>query len=308
VSRVTVIVPFLNRAGTLPRCIASIRAQTFGDWELIAVDDGSTDDSVAVIEAIADPRIRIIRHERNRGAGAARNTGLRAATGELIAFLDSDDEWLPQKLERQIPAIESSGAGLVLCGFEEITDGVAEIHLPPGDADWKTRLHWICGVRGGTTPLFRRSCLERVGFMDEEIFPLEDWDWLLRFAQAFPFAVVPEVLARAYSGGARNPELVAKYTTRFLELHDNDFRAVSASHRGRVRAKHFEGVAANAFEARRFSMGSRFLVRSFLANPVQNPLRLAALLLAPIDALLGTSLITRGAALQRRLLQRSPQA
>jgi glycosyltransferase involved in cell wall biosynthesis len=94
---VSVIVPTYNRADTIKRAIASVQAQTFQDWELIVVDDGSTDDTSSVIAGL-DPRMVVIRQE-NQGISGARNTGLMSSTGQYIAFLDSDDEWLPHHLE-----------------------------------------------------------------------------------------------------------------------------------------------------------------------------------------------------------------
>jgi glycosyltransferase involved in cell wall biosynthesis len=94
---VSVIMPTFNRADTIQRAIRSVQAQTFADWELIVVDDGSTDNTVALIEG-CDPRLKILRQE-NQGAVGARNAGLRASAGSYIAFLDSDDEWLPHHLE-----------------------------------------------------------------------------------------------------------------------------------------------------------------------------------------------------------------
>jgi glycosyltransferase involved in cell wall biosynthesis len=102
---VSIIMPTFNRADTIKRAIRSVQAQTFTDWELIVVDDGSTDDTVAVIEG-CDPRLRIIR-QQNQGAAGARNTGLRASAGSYIAFLDSDDEWLPHHLELCVSFLEA---------------------------------------------------------------------------------------------------------------------------------------------------------------------------------------------------------
>ena len=123
--QVSIIIPVYNRAATLPRCIASVLAQTIADWELIAVDDCSSDESIQVIESFGDPRIRVLRHEQNRGAGPARNTGMLAAQGTYIAFLDSDDEWLPAKLERQIAALEKTGRD---CAFVTLRRLVLTAH------------------------------------------------------------------------------------------------------------------------------------------------------------------------------------
>ncbi|MCY7397965.1 MAG: glycosyltransferase [Sphingomonas bacterium] len=105
--RVSVIIPVFNRAGMITEAIDSIRTQSLSDLEIIVVDDGSSDGSVAVVEAIDEPRIRLLRHERNRGIPSARNTGLAAARGEFIAWLDSDDLARPRRLERQVAFLDA---------------------------------------------------------------------------------------------------------------------------------------------------------------------------------------------------------
>lgn len=104
---VSVILPTYNRAYLLPRAIQSVLDQQYENLELIIVDDGSTDETAAVVVSNADPRIRYVRFEQNRGIGAARHKGVRSARGELIAFIDSDDIWLPGKLERQMHLFET---------------------------------------------------------------------------------------------------------------------------------------------------------------------------------------------------------
>ncbi len=105
--RVSVIIPVFNRAGMITEAINSIQAQSLSDLEIIVVDDGSIDGSVAVVEAIDDPRLRLFRHERNQGIPGARNTGLAAARGEFIAWLDSDDLARPRRFERQVAFLDA---------------------------------------------------------------------------------------------------------------------------------------------------------------------------------------------------------
>ena len=100
--KVSVIIPTYNRADLLPRAVNSVLSQTFSDYEIIIVDDHSPDNTQDVIAAFTDPRIRSIRHRTNRRQSAAINTGIANAMGEYIAFLDDDDEWLPNKLEGQV--------------------------------------------------------------------------------------------------------------------------------------------------------------------------------------------------------------
>src|SRR6056297_1399486 len=119
---VSVIVPTYNRADSLPRTIDSVLAQTHDDLELVVVDDASTDDTETVVERYEDDRVTYLEHATNRGGSAARNTGIRASDGDYVAFLDSDDEWHPEKLERQVRELESRSEEWVAayCGVEMV--------------------------------------------------------------------------------------------------------------------------------------------------------------------------------------------
>src|SRR6266436_6194789 len=103
--RISVIVPVYNSESTIPRALASVFAQSYSDYEVIVVDDGSTDSTLAVVAGYRD-RVHVI-GGLNRGPSAARNTGVRASTGEYIAFLDVDDEWTPEKLARCVPLLDA---------------------------------------------------------------------------------------------------------------------------------------------------------------------------------------------------------
>ena len=113
---VSVIIPTFNRASLLQDAIDSVSAQTFGDWELWVVDDGSTDDTEVVVRSVPDPRIQYVRQD-NQGVGAARNLGIDCARGDWIAFLDSDDMWLPNCLEAKLELAHQNQ------GIECITGG-----------------------------------------------------------------------------------------------------------------------------------------------------------------------------------------
>jgi glycosyltransferase involved in cell wall biosynthesis len=160
---VSINMPAYNRADTILRAIRSIQAQTFTDWELIIVDDGSTDNTVELIEG-CDPRLKLIRQE-NQGMAGARNTALRASTGAYIAFLDSDDEWLPHHLELSVSFLEAFpeeqfvinelwedlGGGRIVNHYRaEISDwyprtarriGSRMLDLPPGEQDGYLRVY-----------------------------------------------------------------------------------------------------------------------------------------------------------------------
>jgi len=133
--RVSVITPAYNAAGTLAETITSVQAQTFDDWEMIVIDDGSTDNTAFIVTNAAeiDARIRLLKQE-NTGVGAARRAGIEAANGRYIAFLDSDDLWLPQKLEHQLAFMEKKNAGVSYTCYRRFTSDGREgalISPPP---------------------------------------------------------------------------------------------------------------------------------------------------------------------------------
>lgn len=293
--KVSVILPVYNRAATLPRCLAGVQAQTFTDWELVAADDCSTDDSVAVIEALRDPRIRVIRSERNGGPSAARNAAMRAAQGEVFALIDSDDEWLPTKLERQLAHLDATGCDLCGCEYWLVSNGEERRVRIPTPSSWPESLETKCELGNGTTLVVRRHVVESIGELDEGLRLYEDWDWVLRMVRRFKYSVVPEPLAKVYDGGPRNPYLFAEGSDRFLARHEAEFGPRGAQ----VRSLHYEYVAANAFAHRKHALGCQFVLKSFFASPGRRPAQLGALVLAPIDALFGTSLLQVAAGWQR---------
>lgn len=131
--RVSVITPVWNAAATLAATVASVRAQTMPDWEMWLVDDGSTDGSRALAEALAagDPRIAVTGWAENRGPAAARNAGIRAARGRFIAFLDADDLWWPEKLERQLGVMRAEAQALVFSAYRRVDAAGAPLGVVP---------------------------------------------------------------------------------------------------------------------------------------------------------------------------------
>ncbi len=159
---VSVIVPVFNAAPVLERAAASVLAQDLDDWELLLIDDGSTDDSAGVIEQLAarDPRIRGLSQGRNTGAAAARNAGLDAARGRYIAFLDADDAWLPQKLRLQLGFMTAQGAALCYTGFWRMS-GAGQVRVRvPARVDHRALLRH--NVIGCLTAIYDRSVLGSV--------------------------------------------------------------------------------------------------------------------------------------------------
>lgn len=183
----SVIVPVYNRAHVLGRTLKSVLAQTFQDFEIVVVDDGSSDDPKAVVQEFADPRIRFVRQE-NRGGGAARNTGIDAARGRLVAFLDSDDEFLPHHLERM--------RGLLATGQE--TAGYARIVVDRGEG--RSLLKPPRAIRQGEHMATYLLC-DR-GFVPTITLALpREIAQRVRYSEALPFAQDTDFALRLYLDG-----------------------------------------------------------------------------------------------------------
>jgi glycosyltransferase involved in cell wall biosynthesis len=199
--KVSVIIPAYNYARFLPGAIQSVLDQTFRDFELIVVDDGSTDDTADVVSPYARRHGVIYIRQENRGLSAARNTGIRHAGGELVAFLDPDDLWLPEKLQRQVALMDANAdVGLSYCMVDFI-DGegqrLPELSWPhPEGATYKDLLYlnWVTG--SGSSVMVRRSVFDGAGLFDESLRGLEDMDMWLRILRHHKSGHVDEVLAR----------------------------------------------------------------------------------------------------------------
>ncbi len=206
---VTVVMPFLDAAQTIERATKSVLAQTMKNIELVAVDDGSTDESVARLRRTWGVRDGLVSLETSRiGPAKARNLGLKHATGKFVQFLDADDEMLPRKLERQTSEMERSSADVALCDFRIIRGNtVVQTRHVPQDISGKDWFVVLCNlnavgdraIANTVTPLHRRATLLRLGGFHEELRWAEDKDLLLRLACANArFTLVPEVLMSVF--------------------------------------------------------------------------------------------------------------
>ncbi|BCX82133.1 hypothetical protein MIT9_P1718 [Methylomarinovum caldicuralii] len=199
-SQISVIMPCHNAATYIAEAIGSVRNQTFRNWELIVVDDGSSDDSPEIVTRLAqeDGRIRLLRQE-NQGPYPARNLGLRHAQGEYVAFLDADDWWDPTFLEKMHRAVGETGADLAYCGWQNVVeDGENRPPYVPPDylqEDLFARLLKSCPwpIHAALT---HRKALEAVGGFSTRCFSSMDYDlWLRSAAHTRKWVRVPEVLA-----------------------------------------------------------------------------------------------------------------
>ena len=198
--KVSVVLPTHDRASTLEAAALSVLEQTVTDLELIIIDDASTDGSAAVIaRLLSDPRVRVIRHPTNLGAGAARNSGLAEARGEFVAFQDSDDLWQPGALDTTLTHLSRQPASTGVCfGYTAKRGRLGATRIPTGwaqqrDGDFLRPLAEGNFI-GLPATLTRRAVLREVGGFDPDLPTLEDWDLWLRVAAVTGFSFVPVTL------------------------------------------------------------------------------------------------------------------
>ena len=205
---VSVVIPTYNHAHFLRTSLGSVVNQTFTDWEAIVVNNYSTDDTESVVRSFNDPRITLVNFRNNGVIAAGRNEGIRVGRGEFIAFLDSDDEWKPEKLQKCVEAL-SGGADLV-CHAERWVGGDRPERVvqygPAEKSSWRGLLLDQNRVSTSAT-VVRRSCVEQVGFFDEstEFITAEDYDMWMNLARlGCRFEFLPDVLGeyRRHEGNA----------------------------------------------------------------------------------------------------------
>jgi glycosyltransferase involved in cell wall biosynthesis len=264
VPEVSVVVAAYNQAPWLGDAIASVRAQTFTDWELIVVDDGSTDGTREVVARHEDDaRIRCLSQPRAERA-AARNRGIAAASGRLIAFLDADDLWLPEKLARQLAALDAqpeAGFCYTPARFVDAAGASLPLRKPKGTIAGDV---FACLMRGNVIILAsvvaRRAALERVGGFDASlrVYGCEDWDLWLRLAREHPVAVVDEELT-LYRRHAANTAWGQVLESALLVIDkwyaDPATARRAGISRAAVRARHFWTNAAALPSDRRAALG-----------------------------------------------------
>jgi glycosyltransferase involved in cell wall biosynthesis len=227
--KVSVIIPTYNRAQLISRTINSVLVQTFKDFEILVVDDASTDHTRQVVKQIEDRRIRFISHQKNRGGSAARNTGIKASKGEYIGFLDDDDEWLPEKLEKQVEVLQRSANDVVViysaCYFVSGRNNTVLTKTVPFYRGYLYRDLLRRNILPSPTPLIKKDCFSKAGLFDETLPSCQDWDMWIRISKYYKFDFVPNVLAKTYVHGKQistnlNAKIVAR--ERLIDKYRED--------------------------------------------------------------------------------------
>jgi glycosyltransferase involved in cell wall biosynthesis len=305
---VSVIIPAYNAASTIERALDSVRAQTGVGAEVLVIDDASADHTIEVVKNAIRPdeNIRLIRMPKNGGASAARNAGIREARGRYLAFLDADDIWLPNKLLKQVAAIEADpDITLVTCNSQMTSaTGVplkeGHVNRPPvsGQDAWKTLL--VYNFLPTPTILTRTDMVRELGGFDEDLAVGEDLDLWIKLAVRGKVAVLPEILINYYD---MNNSLMKRHSAQtgdivvpMLERHIREQNGKLT--RGEVRAMR---------GSRSFRMGCDLFFSNRFMPSIPLFLQAAACGIRPVKSLsyLPRALLMESAALLKRNLQKT---
>ena len=223
---ISIVLPVYNREKLVLNSIESVLNQTYKNFELIVVDDYSNDNTHSVISSIPDKRIKLLKHDKNRGASAARNTGIKASRGDWIAFHDSDDLWNKNKLEKQVETILTVEADIAVihCGLQYFDfDSGKKLNTRIIKGNINNLVKSNVGMIPGTpTMVIRKSSLDDVGYFDETIPANEESELGIRIAKKYKFKLVDEVLvlcARNHVQINSSNDLFIQGKQRILEKH-----------------------------------------------------------------------------------------
>jgi len=272
---VSVVIPAYNAARTVVSTVQTVLDQTVRDLEVVVVDDGSSDDTVEVARGIDDPRVRVVARE-NGGAAAARNTGIAEAKGTWVAFLDSDDQWLPVKLERQLAYVDAHpDVHAVQTGAYLVDDDLQVHHVrrcrPSRDALWESLLFRNLPAFGSTL-MIRRSKLVEIGCFDTNLEILEDWELAVRSARYCNLRSIEEPLTlyRTHPGNrSRNLDIHLAPGELVLGrlFADPDTPERIRAGRREIYAHFYTMLAGGALKVGRYGECGRWTIRALRSDP-----------------------------------------
>jgi glycosyltransferase involved in cell wall biosynthesis len=263
---VSVILPTYNRAGSIGAAIRSVLDQTERDFEIIVVDDRSTDETEDVVKRFGDPRIRYIRQARNGGDAASRNAGVLESRGKYLAFLDDDDEWLPEKLSLQLPLFERGGerVGLVHGGRQTIVEATGQTVLMLSEGSPEEQLRWFRITTSAV--MVRRAAVDEVGLFDESIVFCSDCDlWIRLWRAGYEFQAVDRPIVRYHihpDGLSGSLGKVVTGTEILLRKHESFFADHPASY-----GEHLQELGVRYFASGEAGRARAAFARSVRVHP-----------------------------------------
>lgn len=266
---VSVIIPTCDRAQLLKRAVNSVLGQSFDDYEVIVVDDHSRDDTLEVIQSLQDKRVRCITRQQRGGGAAARNTGIEAASGEYVAFLDDDDAWHDSKLQRQVEVMQRRPeVGLVYTGAVHIHQHNGQIYktVTPKYRGHIFRALLERNVIGTTSSIMvRKEALVAVGGFDETFPSCQDWDLYLRLSRDWVVDFVDRALVDFYLHPVRitrNDSARIDGRKKILDKFSSDIQGDK-----RILSQHHGAIGRLCCQAGRYREGRRLLFRAVQESP-----------------------------------------
>jgi len=269
---VSIIIATYNRANVLGRSVRSVLHQSYQNFEILIVDDKSTDNTQQIAEQFADERIRFLRHEANQGQSAAHNTGIHQAEGVYVAFLDSDDEWPPSMLEkclRKFMQYEDLGVVYTWTGTRQL-DGRLKVVNKFSISGWIYKEALAQGyVSHSISMVIKRECFDKIGLWDDSFQVCQDDDICLRLAKEFRFGLVPEILAvihldeRMKSTVEELKDSAVGYA-RLFSKYESEIRRICGDE---VMASHWIRCAKYFLLAEDKNMAHTFIKRAYELNP-----------------------------------------
>ncbi len=274
--KVSVIIPVYNRARLIGKAIQSVLNQSYREFEIVVINDGSIDATESVIKKYqkSDKRIHYICHEKNKGAAAARNTGVKNATGEYIAFQDSDDEWLPEKLEKQLAVFRNASpeVGIVYSDMWAVTEKGKKYFyssriMSGNRIKYREALGYGVMNIGIGTALIRRECFDKVGMFDEKLPRFIDLEFFIRLSKYYYFCRIAEPLVKYFDTDRQriSSSRAARAEARELILKKY-FHDIKTDRK--LLAKHYYGISIDLRSTGNFRKGRDYLVKTVKANPL----------------------------------------
>jgi len=278
---VSVVIPTYGRSDLLTRAIDSVFDQTYDNVEIIVVDDnGNTSEHRSNTEKslqkyLLKNQIIYLKHEKNSGGSAARNTGIKVSKGKYVALLDDDDEWFPQKLEKQIEYFESLNekVGVVYCSYilEEYDKDIKVIRHEKGDLT-KELLMLQFDPGASSTLLFKKSVLDEIHYFDEKFARHQDLEILIRLCRNYLIDVCPDVLLRINGHNFPAASKIEKVKKVFFNTFHSDIKKLSLIDQRKVYAKHYMELATLFLNEKKLS---KILKHYFLAVIMYPPILLS---------------------------------
>ncbi|QDH79807.1 glycosyltransferase family 2 protein [Echinicola soli] len=253
----SIIIPTFNRATVLKQSVDSVLFQTFTDFELIIVDDGSVDNTDKIVTSIKDSRVVYIKNTRTKGACGARNTGAIKAKGKWLAFLDSDDTWECDKLKKMHERLRYMEKGACYSGYFRFRNGIKESIVDGVSGDHLKDLYYSNIVRGLSLFVVDKFSFWKISGFDESFRSKQDLDLYIRLAKLFPFEYIKEPLVtfNPYSNNRITLDLSARLEG-YLAFHDKYWKEVPYE----AKERHLKLLIHYSFQKKNYSRAIKFFM------------------------------------------------